>query len=60
MSNKIWTKDYHTFESILDFDEEWMEEALPKIVPNGEYMGTVRITMEYIPAEDEDEPVDAG
>jgi len=51
--NKVWTKDYVGFESILDFDEEWGEEALPKITPNSEYMGIVRITFEYIPTEDE-------
>lgn len=52
VSNKTWTMEYRGFESIMDFDEDWMD-GLREITPDGEYTGTVKITMEYIPNENE-------
>jgi hypothetical protein len=56
-----WTRDYKGFETFPDFifDGHW-EDALRQIVPDGEYKGTVRVTLEYIGEPDgQDEVVDA-
>ena len=54
MNTKIWIRDYDGFESLYGFDEEiiW---ALGNedIVPCGEWQGTLRITLEYIPDTEE-------
>ena len=51
--NTCWTKTYTGFESIMGFDEEWIE-ALHSITPNGEYLGSIKITLEYIPMDNKD------
>ena len=43
------------FESIIDFDSDMhIEDALEAICPNSEWLGTIRITFEYIPFRDEE------
>ena len=49
-----WTRDYPGFESIMDFYTEHIEDALDAVVPNSEWQGTIRITFEYIPSQEED------
>jgi len=52
--NKSKQVEYCGFESIMDFDEDWVE-ILKDIVPNGEYQGTVKITFEYTPSQEEED-----
>lgn len=54
MTNTIWVREYNGYETIMDFDEDWLD-AMEEITPNGEFLGTIRITMEYIPSEEDEE-----
>lgn len=52
--NKKWSCDYPGFESIMDFvGDMHIEDALEAIVPDSEWLGTIRITFEYIPSQEE-------
>ena len=44
------TFEYHGFEDILDMEEDIM---YCKEIPDGEFQGTVKITVEYIPPVEE-------
>lgn len=52
---KVWHKDFTGFEDLYDLERD-ISDAIEyeHIVPNGEWQGTLRVTMEYIPAEDEE------
>lgn len=43
---------YRGFESIIDLDEDWVD-YVNEVAPEGEYRGSVVVTFEYIPSEDE-------
>ena len=47
---KIWTREYKGFEALNDTAEDLVDEAFAEVVPNGEFDGVVRITVEYIPS----------
>lgn len=51
--NKTLVLEYTGFESLNDLDEDLMDN-IGLIIPHGEFLGTVKITMEYIPSEDEE------
>jgi len=54
MKNIKFEKTYHGFEAVSDLgrdiDEMWQYEL--KDIP-GEFQGTIKVTVEYIPSEDE-------
>jgi hypothetical protein len=52
---KKWIKEYQGFESLIDVEEDilWAFEQ-ENVVPNGEWIGKLVITMEYFPEEDND------
>lgn len=57
-SRVVWTKDYHGFESMSDLDCDVYEALDERFNPKakdipGEFQGTIKVTMEYIPAEEE-------
>lgn len=56
---KVFEKEYHGFESWIDMsrdiDEIWYEPTMKNVPSEGR--GTLKITVEYIPSE-EDEEVD--
>ena len=53
MSNKIWTMTYNSYYGIIMELDEDLQTALNEVIPNVEFSGKVKITMEYIPSEDE-------
>lgn len=56
--NKIWSKDYHGFESLYDLERDISEcldkdfNPQAKLLPS-EFNGIVRVVIEYLPSKEE-------
>lgn len=58
MNRVIFQKDFEGFESLQDWDRDMSESIQSDYnsdakVLDGEFTGTLRVTIEYIPSEDE-------
>lgn len=49
-----WTRDYD-WESIMDYFTDDYEESLQSVMPKGDALGTIRVTVEFIPPEEEED-----